>query len=501
MSRNNTIRLSIPFILITAALLVLISAVSSFGLSAPTATGMINSRDGAVLRKSASVNSKSLGVLSDNTELIIHKEIFKKKSSAAAKNRWYRVTANGKKGYVRADLVDSISYWTVNATTKGSVYYRKGAGTGMKKIGKLKKNSTVQVVLKAKPLSSYKGSSSKWYKIKAGGKYYYVSSSKIKLSDEAAVPEAESLLGSIAAGSSQTGANLNDEQFEAYMTQQGFPEAYKVKLRALHKAHPNWGYVAYKTNLKWSDALAKETKSGVSLVHSSYGSKYRSGSKQIEPGWYNANSTAVAYFMDPRNFLTEDRIMMFEDLTYKPDYQTAAVVATILAPTVLPSKGFTANIFTDAAAKTNVSPVFLAARARQEVGGGSDAINGVSVLGTTVYNPFNIGAFGGTNPLYNGLLYARAAGWTTQAKSVEGGAAELSKYYISKGQHTIYYQRFNVRNGAGSVGTHQYMTNIHAPYNESYNTKESYRKYGILNQPLVFEIPIYNNMPASTKLP
>ncbi len=154
-----------------------------------------------------------------------------------------------------------------------------------------------------------------------------------------------------------------------------------------------------------------------------------------------------------------------------------------------------------AGAACKVSPVFLAARARQETGGGSDAINGVKVLGTRVYNPFNIGAFGGTNPLYNGLLYARTKGWTTQAKAVTGGAAELSKHYINKGQNTIYFQRFNVRNGAGNIGTHQYMTNIHAPYNEAYSTRTSYSKYGILKKPLVFEIPVYNSMPAKTKLP
>jgi beta-N-acetylglucosaminidase len=205
--------------------------------------------------------------------------------------------------------------------------------------------------------------------------------------------------------------------------------------------------------------------------------------------------------MDPRNFLNTNSIYMFEDLTYKPKYQTASVVGAILSPTKLPENGFTADIFVKAGQKTNVSPVFLASRARQETGGGSDAINGTKVLGTKVYNPFNIGAFGGTNPLYNGLLYARAMGWKTPEKAVEGGAQELSKNYISKGQYTGYYQRFNVRNGSGKVGTHQYMTNIMAPYSEASSTKTSYTKYGILDQPLVFEIPIYEGMPASTKLP
>ncbi|MBR2706378.1 MAG: hypothetical protein IKE74_03965 [Mogibacterium sp.] len=507
MKASRKIRFDLTLILITAFLTVLVSAAAAFGLSAPSATGMTNSKEGVVLRKSSSVSSKRLGVIGDNTRLTIHKEIYKKKSSTAAKDRWYYVTAGGRKGYVRADLVDTVRYRTVKGRVTSTVKYRKGAGTGMKSAGKYRKNASVKVVLAARPLSKYRGSSNTWYKVKAGSRYYYVCSSKVKLiqsktsSGNTGTQSEGTGKGTVVAPANQAGANLNEKQFEDYLTQQGFPKAYRKKLKALHKTHPNWGFVAYSTKIKWTDALARQTRNGASLVHGSYGSKYRSGSRQVEPGWYNAGSTVVAYYMDPRNFLTEDRIMMFEDLTYKPAYQTASVVSTILAPTKLPSKGFTANIFINAAKKNNVSPVFLAARARQEVGGGSDAINGVTVLGTKVYNPFNIGAFGGTNPLYNGLLYARTAGWTTPAKAVDGGAAELSKYYISKGQHTIYYQRFNVRNGAGNVGTHQYMTNIHAPYNESRNTKESYKKYGILNQPLVFEIPVYSGMPSSTKLP
>jgi beta-N-acetylglucosaminidase len=177
------------------------------------------------------------------------------------------------------------------------------------------------------------------------------------------------------------------------------------------------------------------------------------------------------------------------------------VVGAILTSTKLPTYGFTANIFVNAGAANNVSPVFLASRARQETGSGGNAINGTKILGKAVYNPFNIGAFGGTDPLYNGLLYAYSKGWTTPAKAVEGGAAELAKNYINQGQYTSYYQRFNVRNGAGKVGTHQYMTNIMAPYSEALSTQNSYAKYGITNQSLVFEIPIYDGMPESTKLP
>ena len=475
-------------------------ALVAFADSAPDASAQINSADGAVLRRSASVSSSKLCVLSDNTKITIHKEVFKTKKSTSRKNRWYYVTANGRKGYVRSDLVDNIRYSTAAGKTTAKLNYRYGAGTKMKKKGTFSKGAKVTVVLKATPVYSTRGSSSTWYKVKVGSSYYYVSSGKVKLTGTSA-----QTAGSSSAASEtsyvETPVTVSDAEFGAYLDNEGFPESYKSKLTALHKAHPNWGFVGYKTNISWSTALSKQTSGGTSLVSGVYPSSYRDGTKQYETGWYKANSKVVAYYMDPRNFLNENSIYMFEDLSYKPKYQTTSVVSAILSPTKLPGYGFTASIFVKAGSLCNVSPVFLASRARQETGSGSDAVNGTKVLGTKVYNPFNIGAFGGTNPLYNGLLYAYAKGWTTPAKAVEGGASELAKNYINAGQYTGYYQRFNVRNGASKAGTHQYMTNIMAPYSEALSTKTSYTKYGILDQPLVFEIPIYENMPASTKLP
>lgn len=509
MDRHRPIRINSIMVLLSLLVIIVVSSVTSSALSSPNASGMINSREGAYLRKGSSTSTTALELLRDNTKLTIHKEVFKTKSSTSATDKWYYVAVNGKKGYIRADLVDNVKYGSINAITTDAVNYRKGAGTGYPVAGTLQNGKTVKVLLAANPVSSTQASSSVWYRVKVGSGSYYICSAYVRLTGNtsssaktsAGASSNKTSASAVPETKASTNSSMTDAQFEASMKKQGFPETYKVRLRKLHKAHPNWVFTAYKTNVKWSDAVSRQSRSGASLVHSSYGSKYRNGSRQVEPGWYNANSTVVSYFMDPRNFLTEDRIMMFEDLTYKPAYQTTSVVSTILAPSKLPSKGFKASLFVKAGAANNVSPVFLAARARQETGGGSDAINGVKVLGTKVYNPFNIGAFGGTNPLYNGLLYARTQGWTTQAKAVTGGAAELSRYYINKGQNTIYFQRFNVRNGAGKIGTHQYMTNIHAPYNEAYSTKVSYSKYGILKKPLVFEIPVYNGMPKKTKLP
>ena len=470
------------------------SAASTAGSANITAFAQINSSGGAILRQSTSTGSGNLGVLADDTNIVIQKEVFTSKTSTSKENKWYYVTADGRSGYIRSDLVDNIKYGSASGKTTESVNYRYGPGTEMKKKSSYSKNTNVTVVLQAEPVYATRGTSSTWYKIKIGSDYYYMCSSKVKLTGTF-TPAA----GTPASASSASGST--DAQFIKSLSSAGFPDSYKKGLTELHKAHPNWVFVAYRTNVAWNTALSKQTSGGTSLVSGSFPASYRDGTKQYEKGWYKANSKVVAYYMDPRNFLNENSIYMFEDLSYKPKYQTASVVGAILSPTRLPANGFTAGIFVKAGEKSNVSPVFLASRARQETGNGSDAITGTKVLGTKVYNAFNIGAFGGTNPLYNGLLYAYAKGWTTPEKAVEGGAQELAKNYINNGQYTGYYQRFNVRNGAAKVGTHQYMTNIMAPYSEASSTKASYTKYGILNQPLVFEIPIYEGMPASTKLP
>ena len=493
-------RINAGIILFFVTVLIAMCSSGAFAASAPAASAQVNSSDGAILRKSSSTGSAQLAVLSDDTPLTIHKEVFKKKKSTAKKNKWYYVTANGKKGYIRADLVDNISYGYAEGKIKAKVNFRKGAGTKMKKAGTLKKGTKVTVVLLANPVNSARGSSKKWYRISTSSGSYYVCSTKVKLTGKTVTASA-SASGAYVSYVDTPVANMTEAQFEAYLTAQGFPEDYKVKLRALHSLHPNWGYTACHTGIKWSDALAAQTKGGRSLINKAYPASYRSGSKQYESGWYKANSKVVAYFMDPRNFLDENSIYMFEDLSYKPSYQTAAAAAAILSPTKLPGYGFTADLFVSAGAANNVSPVFLASRARQETGNGGDAVNGTKILGTPVYNPFNIGAFGGTNPLYNGLLYAYAKKWTSPALAISGGAQELAKNYINQGQYTGYYQRFNVRNGADKAGTHQYMTNITAPYTEALATRNSYAKYGITGQGLVFEIPVYISMPAATALP
>ncbi|MBQ0040792.1 MAG: SH3 domain-containing protein [Clostridiales bacterium] len=167
--------------------MVLVMAIAVVGVSALTANsaiGKVNDND-VNLRTSSSTSSEIVTVLDKDTEVSIKSVVFKKKSNTAAKYKWYKVSVvdkNGEKhsGYIRSDYVGNVKYTAVDAKTSSSLNYRKGAGIKMKKVGTLKKGSTMKVLLKATPVSSTKGDSKTWYLIKYKSKKYYVCSKYVK---------------------------------------------------------------------------------------------------------------------------------------------------------------------------------------------------------------------------------------------------------------------------------------------------------------------------------
>lgn len=444
------------------------------------ATGQIHAKHGTVLRAKASTSSKKVKSLKNNAKITVYYEVFTSKHSTASRYRWYYVKSGSKKGYVMTCRVDGLHYKAVLGRASRKVSYRVGPRTSMKAKGSLAKGKVVSIRLRAR----YRGSSQWWDKVRIGGKYRYVLAARMDW--------------------------VSTSDFEAYLSAQGFPEAYKKKLRLLHNQHPNWVFKAKQTNLTFNTVLSRETRDKVSLIYKSYPKSYRDkSSKSYKNGkyiakegasWYNANKKVVAHYMDPRNFLTDKNVYMFLSLSYH-SYQKEGTVKKVLDGTELPKRGFSGTLFTEAGKKYGVSPIFLASRARQETGGGSIAIKGYKIKGKVVYNPYNIGATSGSNPVVKGLQYAYSKGWTTRKKAVYGGAKVISESYIGKNQNTIYYQRFNVKNGWLKAGTHQYMTNITAPYTESQSMQRAYQAYGISEEKLVFEIPVYRSMPSSTKLP
>lgn len=154
-------------VLIVSISLVDISPV--FATSVPTATGKIDSKEGAILRSKASTKGKKITCLKNNKSVTIKKIVFVTKTKTSAKYKWYYVTASGKSGYVRSDLVDNLKFSSVSATTTDALNYRQGAGTKMKIKGTFSNGKKVSVTLAAKAY----GSSSTWYRVKYNGSTYY----------------------------------------------------------------------------------------------------------------------------------------------------------------------------------------------------------------------------------------------------------------------------------------------------------------------------------------
>ncbi len=87
---------------------------------------------------------------------------------------------------------------------------------------------------------------------------------------------------------------------------------------------------AVRTNIDFDTAVTNESYGEISLVDGtdeSLRSKewpyYQNGVfRQIEPGWYVASRDTVSYYLDPRNFLSEEYIFMFEDIKYNASIHT-----------------------------------------------------------------------------------------------------------------------------------------------------------------------------------
>ena len=109
---------------------------------------------------------------------------------------------------------------------------------------------------------------------------------------------------------------------------------------------------------------------------------------------------------------------------------------------------------------------------------------------------FNVGASGnGTSQvILNGLAYAKNKGWDTPQKSIMGGL-NLIRSYISRGQNTLYYQKFNVV--ASPYYSNQYAQNILDSQSIGTMLKGYYKDASLLDSRFTFIIPLFKNMPKS----
>lgn len=376
---------------------------------------------------------------------------------------------------------------------------RSGAGTGYSKTGTVSYGDSLTILSETTDSNG-----AKWYKISCGSVTGYVSAAYVQLT-------------------SSGSQGSSDADFESYMTKQGFPESYKPYLRKLHEQHPKWIFTAQKLGVDWNTALKEECVVGRNLVHSSALASWKSMEKGaydfnggywygLDGSWVAASKEIIMYYMDPRNFLNDTYIFMFENQSYDPSYQTESGVKTILADTFMSGsytcpdtkKKYTySQTFMDAAKKSGVSPYHLASRCRNEQG-----VNGApQSLGTVkgyenYFNFFDIQAYATSTmtAAEMGCKYAKTTNptyllpWTNQYKSIVGGSIFLGTGYITKGQDTLYLQKFDMVDGGNGLYYHQYMTCVFGQANEAISLKNAYSQ-DILNSAMEFKIPVYNNMP------
>ena len=474
--------------------------------------GVVNA-DALNVRTGAGTNHSAIGLIYQNASVTVIGE----------ENGWYKVSCvvNGanREGYVSAEyitIVDSSSGnpgttnpGTTNPggnvdvtgktgiTTADGLNFRTGPGTNYSTQGLVYLGTQVNIL----------GEEGDWYKVSCvvNGviKTGYMSKEFVRI-----------------AGSNDTPyEGPTDAQFEEQLA--AFPESYRNALRHLHAQHPSWSFTAKYTGIDFNYAVDQENSGNRSMIYVSSTTPFSWLS--TAPGdydwatdtyvnkdgssWKGASRELIAYYMDPRNFLDEQQIFMFESQSYETS-QSRVVTAGILGGTFMADgNGYYYNgryysyidTFMEAGQIAGVSPYFLASRVRQEVGGGSSAVDG----SYGYYNFFNIGAYASAsgNAVQNGMNYAAQTGtwrrpWTSPWLSIVGGAEFLASSYINVGQNTDYFQKFNV------VDTpyfdHQYMGNIQAPCTEGTSRYSTYKNLGVLDDSVItFIIPVYDNMPTS----
>ena len=290
---------------------------------------------------------------------------------------------------------------------------------------------------------------------------------------------------------SKNNINIDDTKYPGY----------KEKIQDLIDKHPNWNFELLYTGLKFDNVVAGEYRvHSRNLVPTSYGGEWICsvcGTTLYDSGWYCASEKAIAYYMDPRNFLDETNVFQFQNLnSYLNGVCSLEGVKSKVSGTFLQNY---ANDIDTACRNKNVNSYYIVSRLLQEQGNAGTTIgkgmNGGD--GKTYYNPFNIGASGnGWTEIYkNALATAKSYGWDTMEKALEGGIDFCKKNWLENYQNTLYQNKFDIdtRNGT-ALYEHQYMQNLMGAYSEARTLKSMYANTGKTDANFTFIIPVYEKM-------
>lgn len=266
----------------------------------------------------------------------------------------------------------------------------------------------------------------------------------------------------------------------------------------LANAHPNWQFEILYTGIDFYTAVKGEYEYAnrtANLVDTNvYKGDWIAPNPYVSGNWASASYNGIAYFMDTRNFLNDIDVFQFVDLS---DFENSG--ATIESIQYQVNDTFLHDFAEDvriSCKHQNVNPYYIIARLFQEQGRyGADTIYMDGGDGKTYFNPFNIGAVVG-NDVATALAKAKAEGWDSMQKGIEGGIRFIRKGYLDANQNTLYLNKFDVNpNSPGGFYTHQYMQNLSAAYSEARIFRSAYVDTGTLDNAIKFIIPVYENMP------
>lgn len=206
--------------------------------------------------------------------------------------------------------------------TADAVNIRSGPGTGYNLLGKVVSGFRLDVVGQEND-----DSGNVWYNFVFDGKSAYIRNDFIRLNPD----------------------YVYDENFENQLINQNFPENYKVYLRELHQIYPNWIFNAQFVNTDFATAVSEELTGTRTLVSATAISSHKStDSGKYDwntskwPGfdgsyWNAASKEITEYYMDPRNFLSENSIFQFEKHTFNQNFQSRDGLYQMIKGTFLDS--------------------------------------------------------------------------------------------------------------------------------------------------------------------
>ena len=380
------------------------------------------------LRTGPGTNHQYIMELNENTALTLLSN--EKYNGDGCANGWYNVKVDNKEGYICSTFtktgIQSASYnrpWTSpkKAIYGGAEFVADGYISAGQNTSYLKKFNVNPNAYYSVYTHQYMANISAPYTEAANAYRSYKENNLLSLPLHFTIPIFNNMPAKTSHpvyGEEQGGTStIKDQTFEAELNKQGFDETYKRWLRSVHESHPNWTFLSLRTNLDFNNSIAREKYA--SSVYYTCSACREVPYYETESNWYIANDQTVGYFLDPRNFLEEDSILMFEDLSYSDNY-TEATVKSVLRGTFMEGNDPIDNeayskIFLDAGKAFNVSPIYLASLSKQEVGtqgsftitGEQIEYNGITYIG--FYNFFNIGAYSSEpNPAKAGIVYASA---------------------------------------------------------------------------------------------